>query len=113
MLTQLFSRLFAVLLSNETVLSTGPLTNEQLSWFGSMNSIAAMISTFLCGLISLFYGSKIAMMVLGVPAICFWLLIIFGHTYYSLLMARFLVGLTGGSFQSGVVTYVSEISNNK
>lgn len=102
-----------VLLSNDTYLSTGPLTIEQLSWVGLVNSIAAIASTFICGWLSQILGAKIAMTVLGVPAIVFWLLIIFGDSYYSLLIGRIAIGLTGGSFQSGVVTFVSEISNNK
>lgn len=102
-----------LLLSNDTYLSTGPLTNVELSWIGSMHSIGAIIATFICGWLSSIFGAKNAMMILGVPAIVFWLLIIFGDSYHSLLIGRFAVGLTGGSFQSGVVTFVSEISNNK
>ena len=35
-----------ILLSENTPLKTGPLTNEQLSWVGSINAIGAVIYFF-------------------------------------------------------------------
>lgn len=59
------------------------------------------------------WGSKRATELLALPAIAVWLFIHFGDTFYCILIARFFVGLCGGGFQSGVVLYVSEISNDK
>lgn len=101
------------LLSNNTPLVTGPLTVEQLAFVGSMNSIAAICGSFVVGLFSVLWGSWRATELIAFPAITVWLFIHFGDTFYSILFARFAVGLCGGSFQSGVVLYISEISNDK
>lgn len=102
-----------LLLSDESPLKTGPITNEELSWIGAMNSVGALCGTFISGLISAFMGSKRAMTFIAYPSIAFWLLIHFGDTFYHILLARFFCGLTGGGFQSGIVLYVSEIANDK
>lgn len=102
-----------LLMSENTPLLTGPMTNEDLSWIGGAVSIGAVIGTFLFGFLSVKYGSKMAMTCCAFPCIAFWIIIYFGDTFYYVFFARLLGGLTGGGFQSGVVTYVSEISNDK
>lgn len=78
-----------------------------------MNSIGSICGTFIIGVLSILWGSKQAMTFLAYPAIAFWLLIYYGNTFYHILIARFANGLTGGGFQSGVVLFVSEISDDK
>lgn len=102
-----------VLLSNSTPLITGPLTNDELSWIGSMSSLGSVCGTFICGLLSMWLGCKRAMVFLAFPPIVFWILVYFGNTFYHILCARLIGGLTGGGFQSGVTLFVSEIANNK
>lgn len=108
-----FSPALPILLSEDTPLITGPLTNEELSWIAAMNSFGSICGTFIIGLLSILCGSKRGMTFLAYPSIAFWLLIYYGNTFYHILMARFCNGLTGGGFQSGVVLFVSEISNDK
>lgn len=84
-----------VLLSNETPLKTGPLSNAHLSWIGAANSCGAICSTFIMVVLSTRWGSKQAMTFLAYPAIAFWLLVYFGDTFYHILLARFANGLTG------------------
>lgn len=108
-----FSPSLPLLLSDDTPLKTGPITNEQLSWLGAMNSVGSIVGTFIVGAISALMGSKRAMTFIAYPTIAFWLLIYFGDTFYHILIARFCGGLTGGGMQSGVVLYISEISNDK
>lgn len=102
-----------MLLSDDTPLKTGSITNEELSWIGAMNSVGAICGTFICGAMSALIGSKRAMIYLAYPVIAFWILIYFGNDFYHILAARFFTGLTTGGFQSGVVLYVSEISSDK
>lgn len=84
-----------VLLSEETPLKSGPLTNEELSWIGSINAFAGIPGTFTFGLLTAWLGCKRAMLLLTIPAVSFWCLIYFGNTYYHLLIARFCQGCTG------------------
>lgn len=102
-----------ILLSDSTPLKTGPMTNEELSWIGSVSCIGSICGALICGVLSALLGSKRAMAFLALPAITFWLLIHFGDTLYHIFIARFAAGLAGGGFQSILVLYVSEISNDK
>lgn len=104
----------SVLLTEETPLTDdGPLTNEEVSWLGSISSLGSIVGTFIFGGLSSLIGCKRAMIFLALPSIAFWILIHFGDTFFYLLLARCTFGLTAGGIQSGVIIYVSEISNDK
>ncbi|XP_055307285.1 facilitated trehalose transporter Tret1-like, partial [Sitodiplosis mosellana] len=107
-----FSSALPALLSNGTPLASGPLSYEELSWIGSMSSLGAIFGTFITGLLSMLYGSKRTIVFLAFPVITFWVLIHFANTFYDILLARFITGLTGGGFSSGAVLFISEISND-
>ncbi|XP_031631805.1 facilitated trehalose transporter Tret1-like isoform X2 [Contarinia nasturtii] len=98
--------------SENTPLSSGRLTNEQISWIGSISNIGALCGAFSFGYITSFLGCKRAMIFLAIPSIIFWTLIFFGRTYYHILLARFCGGWTGGGIQSIVILFVSEIAND-
>ena len=82
-----------VLLSNNTPLTTGPITNEQLSWIGSMSNFGSVLGTFIFGTLTAFWGAKRSMMFLAFPQIIFWLLILFGDTYYHIIVGRLAAGI--------------------
>lgn len=102
-----------VLLSTNTPLVTGPLTNEQLSWVGSINCFGSLLGTVSFGFFTSFMGCKRTMLFLALPSIAFWLLIYFGRSYVHILSARFLVGWIGGGLETTTVLYIAEISNNE
>lgn len=102
-----------VLLSDETPLKSGPLTSEQLSWIGSINSIGAISGTFTTGILITFMGCKRAMLFLSLPSILFWVLIFIGNTYYHILIARIFFGFVGGGIQTTLILYTFEIANDK
>lgn len=102
-----------MLVSDDTPLDTGPLTNEEISFLGSISSIGSLIGIFIFGGLSSMLGCKRAMIFLGLPSITFWILVHFGDTFYHLLFARCTMGLTASGIQSGIILYVSEISNDK
>lgn len=52
-------------------------------------------------------------MFLGLPSIIFWLSIFFGEAFWHLLAGRFSMGLTAGGVQSGIIIYVSQISDDR
>lgn len=89
-----FSPALPVLLSNDTPLVTGPLTNEQLSWIGSMSNFGSTCGTFVFGALTVLLGAKRCMIFLAFPQIIFWLLVLFGNTYYHILIGRFATGLS-------------------
>lgn len=103
----------AKLSSKESPLISGPLTNEQISWIGSINCIGGLIGALSCGYFTYLVGSKRALLILTIPSITFWTLIYFGNTYYHILVARFISGYAGAGIQTIVILYVSEIANDK
>lgn len=91
-----------ILLSTDTPLVTGPITSEQLSWISSMSSAGGLFGTFVFGVLSALMGAKRSIALLAYPVIAYWLLVHFGDTFYHLVVARFITGLTVGGIQSGI-----------
>lgn len=108
-----FSPALPTLLSDDTPLITGPMSNEEISWISSMSSIGALVGTFIFGFMASQIGPKRSMSFLAFPPITYWILVRFGNTFYYLLAARFITGWTLGGIQSVIALYVSEISNDK
>lgn len=102
----------SVLLTEETPLTTGPLSNHEVSWLGGISSLGSIFGTFIFGFLASYLGCKRAMSYLALPAISFWLLVFFGDTLMKLMTGRFIMGLTAGGIQSGIIIYISEISND-
>ncbi|XP_055295384.1 facilitated trehalose transporter Tret1-like isoform X1 [Sitodiplosis mosellana] len=112
MFTGWLSPALPLLISEDTPLHTGPMTNADLSWIGGAVSIGAVVGTILFGVLSVKYGSKLAMTCCALPCIAFWILIYIGDTFYYVFFARLFGGVAGGAFLN-VETYVHEIANNK
>lgn len=108
-----FAPALPVLLSPATPLATGILSNEQLSWVGSISGIGSLTGVLTFGLLTSYMGCKRTMLFLIGPSVAFWLLIYFGNLYVHILIARFLVGWTAGGIETTTVLYVSEIANNE
>lgn len=102
-----------LLSEQNTPLTTGPLTNEQLSWIGSINALSGIFGTFSLGCVTAYWGCKRAALLLSITCFAFWTLIFFGDSYYHVLIARFCMGTTGGGVQTTIILYISEISNNE
>lgn len=131
-----------MLLSNSTPLSTGPLTNEELSWIGmhsssplkyalvfesltlslhfhgspeivgSISSMGSICGTFICGILSMLFGCKRAMTFLAFPPIIFWLSVLFGNTYFHLLLGRFAAGLNSSPKNTHLIDFWQIWQNN-
>lgn len=84
-----------------------------MSWIGSINWIAALFGSIGFGYFTAKLGSKKALLFLAGPLVIYWLLIYFGTTYYYILAARFVSGLTAGGVHGTVILFVSEICNNE
>lgn len=108
-----FSPSLPILMSDDTPLKSGPLSNEELSWLGSINNLGALCGILTFGFITSFLGCKRSMLFLAFPSAAFWLLIYFGNTYYHILFARFFTGWTGGGINTTTLLYISEIVNDK
>lgn len=102
----------SILLSDDTPLTSGPISYIELSWLGSISNIGSLFGIFAFGGINLLLGCKRTILLLGIPSTLFWILIYFGETYYHVLIARFFAGLTGSGIQICLVLYIAEIAND-
>lgn len=101
------------LASPGTPLQSGPLTNEQISWIGSINCVGSLIGSMIFGYIAAVMGCKRATLLLAIPSILFWLLIYFGSNFYYILFANFCGGWVTGGSSATIILYISEIANDK
>lgn len=96
-----------------TPLIDGALSNDQVSWIGSINCIGAIIGSLSFGYIVSLLGPKRSITLLMIPSLAFWLLIYFGNVYYHILLARFISGIAGGGMQTSLILYITEIANDE
>lgn len=85
----------AILSSKSTPLSSGPLTNEQVSNVGSFNCLGGLLGSVLFGYTTSKIGCKQSLFFISFATVAFWILIYFGNVYYQILIARFISGLSG------------------
>lgn len=103
----------SILSSKDTPLESGPLTNEVMSWIGSVNTVGGVIGTISLGFLVSLMGSKRAILLLAIPEVLFWFLIFIGSHYYYIIIARILIGISGGGIITSLVLYIAEIANDK
>lgn len=103
----------SILSSNSTPLSSGPLTNEEISWLGSIGPIGGLIGSLSFGYFASLLGSKRGVLIIAAPIMLFWLLILFGNMFYHILIAEFICGWAGGGTQSTITLFISEIANDE
>ncbi|XP_034826176.1 facilitated trehalose transporter Tret1-like isoform X3 [Maniola hyperantus] len=96
--------------SNSTVLSA-PMSITQVSLFGSLTNIGALIATPFCGYAVDKFGRKYSAMIFGVPFVISWGLISITKSVNLVLFCMWLAGLgAGGQGVSSV--YISELSQD-
>lgn len=107
------SPVIPLLKSEDTPLASGPLTSAQLSWIGSIMNIGAIFGSPMFSCLASMIGYKRAMIFLTFPSMMCWFLIFFGNSYYYIVCARLVCGLTAGGIQTVVVLFISEIANDE
>lgn len=100
------------LASESTPLSSGPLTNTQISWVGSISAIGVIFGSLAFGFLTSHIGCKRATALVCIPSAAFWILIYFGYNYYHILLAEFLCGVAFGGMQTTSVLFISEIADD-
>lgn len=101
-----------ILRSENTPLQSGPLTNDDVSWIGSISNVGALFGSLSLGYLISFIGCKRSILFITIPEVIFWLLIYFGDHYYYILFARVLHGYAAGGSITSIILYISEIAND-
>ncbi|XP_028134949.1 facilitated trehalose transporter Tret1-like [Diabrotica virgifera virgifera] len=89
------------------------ITNDELGWIGSLMTLGAMCMCFPIGWIADKLGRKPTVLLTIVPFTVGWLMIIFGNNIAIIYVARFLIGVAGGSFCVTAPMYTSEIAQTE
>ncbi|CAG9836298.1 unnamed protein product [Diabrotica balteata] len=87
--------------------------NDQLGWIGSLMTLGAMCMCFPIGWLADKLGRKPTVLLTIVPFSVGWLMIIFGNKIALIYVARFLIGVAGGSFCVTAPMYTSEIAQTE
>lgn len=91
MLVGWYSPAVEKLASNDTILTTGPLTTDDKSWLGSINCIAALPGSICFGFLVTVIGAKRTILFLSVPCLICWVLIYFGDSYAYIFSGKLFV----------------------
>uniref|UniRef100_A0A336K6J2 CSON013479 protein n=1 Tax=Culicoides sonorensis TaxID=179676 RepID=A0A336K6J2_CULSO len=100
-----------LLKSENTPLPCGPISLLEASWIGSILCIGGALGTIFFSFLADRYGRKPGIMFGFVPMVTSWLLIEFGHNFYSLFFARFFTGFAAGASFQIAPLIVSEVSD--
>ncbi|XP_046397281.1 facilitated trehalose transporter Tret1-like [Ischnura elegans] len=86
------------------------MTQEQISWFSSINLITVPLGCIISGALTDRLGKKRAMIAVNIPFLVSWSLFYWstgpGHLYAAMVLS----GLAGGLLEAPVLTYVAEIT---
>ena len=63
------SPIILILQSDNSPFDSGPVTNEQISWLGSIILLGGFIGNFIYAAINNYFGRKISVITLGIPSI--------------------------------------------
>ncbi|KRT83314.1 membrane transporter, partial [Oryctes borbonicus] len=85
------------------------LSQEAISWIGSVNLICVPVGCALSGVITESLGRKKCMQLVNIPFLCAWIMLKYTTSIYLIFIALCLTGLSGGLLEAPVITYVAEI----
>lgn len=91
----------------------GPVTQEYISWLGSIPFLSALAGTFIWGNLSERYGRKNTGIILGIPHVVMYVILCTSHNQTAVLVARVIGGISNVGCLMCVQLYVKEIANNK
>lgn len=98
-----------LLQSDQTHLTSGPLSNETLSWVTSIINIGGLIGSVFYGVLADYIGRRKTLILIAIPLIASWIMVAVGTTSIELLISRFLNGFGGGGVFVGLPMYIAEV----
>ncbi|XP_035795544.1 facilitated trehalose transporter Tret1-like [Anopheles albimanus] len=102
-----------LLISHDSPLEHGPVTDVQATWIASLLCIGAFFGTFLFGWSAERFGRKISLLATALPLIGFWPCVAFGTSVELLYAARLLAGLGAAGVFLLVPMYITEIAEDR
>uniref|UniRef100_A0A8D8Z2U3 Facilitated trehalose transporter Tret1 n=1 Tax=Cacopsylla melanoneura TaxID=428564 RepID=A0A8D8Z2U3_9HEMI len=88
-----------------------PLTDEEISWLGSIVFMGGVIGALIWSQVADRLGRKAAGYMTALPFVLSWAMMIFATNYWSLFIARFLIGIGTTGVLINVPLIVSEMAD--
>ncbi|XP_063984137.1 facilitated trehalose transporter Tret1-like [Diachasmimorpha longicaudata] len=95
-----------------TPVGTRPLTQNEISWLGSVTGLTSLIALLFYAVAVKKIGNRIMAWTIAISAASSWLLIYFAQDFYYLLVARGLAGFVCGITFSMIPVYICEIAED-
>ncbi|KAF5288898.1 hypothetical protein FQA39_LY03777 [Lamprigera yunnana] len=86
------------------------LTEEEISWIGSINLMCVPIGCLVSGVATDPIGRKKSMQLINVPFIICWIIFYFAAEVWHIYLGLAVGGFFGGLVEAPILTYVSEIT---
>ncbi|GAB0090796.1 hypothetical protein DMENIID0001_055590 [Sergentomyia squamirostris] len=97
------------LLSSDSPLPSGSITELESSYIVSLTYVGGLIGSLVIGSLPIRYGRKWPLIAMNVISVVSCFLILFATNIYYILISRFLCGISFGGYRIILPTYVSEI----
>ncbi|GAB0092002.1 hypothetical protein DMENIID0001_069330 [Sergentomyia squamirostris] len=107
------SQTLPLLLSSDSPLASGPITQLEASYMVSISYAGGVIGSLAIGYVPTKYGRKMPFIVTSLISLLSCLLIVFATNVYCILVSRFLCGISGGTSRVILPTYICEICEKK
>lgn len=102
-----------LLMSEDTPLKSGPMSEDQVSWIAAFSNVGGILSIIFSGWMLNTLGRKRTLIVTAIPFAIGWTFVLFASTYSLLSIGRVLCGLSGSAVFMAVPVFVSEIADDK
>ena len=102
-----------LLLSPNSPLPSGPISEYQAWWIGSLPCVGGALGTLLGVIIAELLGRRISIAMLGIPQLMSWLFILNATHVDHIFIGRVLLGVSGGGIFAVGPIFVAEISEDK
>lgn len=99
-----------LLKSSSSPLKSGPISNEEASFIGSVLTIGGCFGTVIFGYAATTIGRKKSIFLMAFPQMAGWILVHFAESAILLIAFRFLAGISAGGILTVVSGYITEIS---
>ncbi|XP_059617699.1 uncharacterized protein LOC132262445 [Phlebotomus argentipes] len=107
------SPVIPVLLTPDSSLPSGPISDDQASWINSSTCLGGIIGNVIFGALVDRIGRKWSLFLLSLPLATSFLLILFAQDGNYLLASRIVGGIAGGGLFIALPIYINEISEDK
>nr|CAD7452340.1 unnamed protein product [Timema tahoe] len=101
-----------LLMTDATPLGSGPMSEEEASWVGSLICLGALITTPLYGILQDRWGRKMAGYLVATLYVISWVLILLADNTALILVSRFIAGTGSSGTLVLCSSYVSEMAQD-